>query len=229
MNDNYKPFFECEYCHKKLTTQKRLDKHTCRQKERYMFLRTQKGRAAYFVYSTWMTEQGRKPPPLDTFSESKYYNAFKEFIEYSNSVGLPDRKAFIQFVVERAISPYSWKDTDVYDDFIAHFDNSKTPMELCQITLSTILDLSEIFACDLGEVFEHMHTSDIMKLVIARKLSPWVLLSSTGFMNHIKFEASPEQKIMINTVIDHKQWTQKFKEDPESLKEIRKIVREFKI
>ena len=142
-----------------------------------------------------MTEQSRRPPPIRYFCGIRnFFDSFKEFINYSNSVGLPDRKAFIKFAVERGISPYSWRDTEVYDDFIKHFDASKTPMDLCQISLSTILDLSEIFECDLIEVFEHMHTSDIMKLVIARKLSPWVLLFSTGFMNHIKFEASSEQK-----------------------------------
>lgn len=229
MNAKIKPFYECEYCHKKLTTQARLDKHNCRQKERHLYLKTQKGKSAYFVYSSWMNEQGRKAPSISTFAESKYFNAIKEFVDYSNSVGLPDRQAFIKYVVERKILPFSWTDTELYNDFVVYFDESKTPEELCRISLTTILDLSEIFECDVSEVFDHMFTSDIMKLVIARKLSPWVLLVSQGFQNHIKFHTTAEQKIMINTVIDHKHWVEKIKQNPESVKKIRSIVNEFKI
>lgn len=229
MNAKIKPFFECEYCHKKLTTQARLDKHNCRPKKRHLFLKTQKGKSAYFVYSTWMNEQGHKAPSIDTFAESKFFDAISEFVNYSNSVGLPDRKAFIVYATDRRILPYSWTSPDLYNEFIQFFDEAKTPMEMCQISLSTILDLSEIFECDVSEVFEHMYTSDIMKLVISRKLSPWLLLFSTGFMNHIKFDATAEQKIMINTVIDYKQWAEKFKENVEAVREIKKIVNEFNI
>ncbi len=229
MNDRIKPFFECDYCGKKLTTEARLAKHNCKQKQRHLFLKTQKGKAAYFAYGSWMAAMGRKTPPLSTFAESKYFDTFKEFITYSNSVGLPDRKAFIGYMVSKSIDPTVWMTPDMYDDFIHYFDESKTPMELCEISLSTLLDLSEIFECDLGEVFTHMYTSDIMKLVISRKLSPWLLLFSEGFMDHMKFDTTSEQKILINAVIDYKVWREKFKENPEAVEEIKAIIHEFKI
>ena len=100
---------------------------------------------------------------------------------------------------------------------------------MAEITMSTIFDLSEIFECEPGEVFEHMTSADIMRLVTARKLSPWLLLFSQGFMNHIRTDTTPEQRILINTVISHKLWRNRFNEDPESVALMRSIVEEFKI
>jgi len=229
MNERVKPFHECPHCNKKLTTEARLEKHSCEQKKRFDFLNTLKGKSTFYCYRNWMIAQGRNIKDKDVFMNSKYFNAFVEFGKFCSRVGIPDRKHYIEYMVSRAILPAQWVDPEVYETYISHFDNSKTPLEMASITVDTLYDLSEIFECTLGEVFEHMTSADIMRLVTARKLSPWVLLFSKGFMNHIRADTTAEQRILINTVINHGYWSNKFKEDPDSVQAIKRIVSELKI
>lgn len=229
MNSHVKPFFECPHCCKKLTTEARLAKHNCEEKKRYDYLQTMKGKSAFFCYKTWMNCQGRQVKDQDTFMNSKYFNSIVEFVKFCNRVGIPDRKHYIEYMVDRGLMPGNWVNSDVYDEYLKHFDASKTPKQLAEITMSTIFDLSEIFECEPGEVFEHMTSADIMRLVTARKLSPWILLFSKGFMTHVRTDTTPEQRILISTVIDHKYWRNKFSDDPESVKLMKSIVEEFKI
>jgi hypothetical protein len=229
MTERVKPFFECPHCCKKLTTEARLAKHNCEEKKRYDYLQTMKGKSAFYCYKAWMNFQGRQVKDQDTFMNSKYFNSFVEFVKFCNRVGVPDRKHYVEFMVDKGLMPTHWVMPDVYEEYIRHFDVSKTPKQMAEITMSTIFDLSEIFECEPGEVFEHMTSADIMRLVTARKLSPWLLLFSQGFMNHIRTDTTPEQRILINTVISHKMWRNRFNEDPESVALMRSIVEEFKI
>ena len=229
MTERVKPFFECPHCCKKLTTEARLEKHKCEEKKRYEYLQTHKGKSAFYCYKAWMNYQGRQVKDQDTYMKSKYFNSIAEFVLFCNRVGIPDRKHYIEYMADKGLMPGSWIDPDIYSDYIKHFDTSKTPKQMADITMSTIFDLAEIFECEPGEVFEHMTSSDIMKLVVARKLSPWILLFSKGFISHLRCDTTPEQKILINTVISHKLWRERFNEDPDSVALMKKLVQEFKI
>ncbi len=229
MNERVKPFFECEYCCKKLTTQARLDKHNCEQKKRALYLASPKGKSTFWCYKSWMNQQGRSVKDASVFIDSQYFNAFVEFVKFCNRVGIPDRKHYIGYMIEQALLPPQWTDTDTYEEYLRYFDRTKTPLEMASITADTLYALSEIFECEFGEIFEHMTSAEIMQLVAARKLSPWILLFSEGFKNHIRTDTTAEQRILINTVIDHKYWSNKFKADPKAVESMRRIVSELKI
>lgn len=227
MTDRVKPFYECIHCFKKLTTEARLDKHNCEKKKRFTFLQTMKGKSAFYCYREWMREQGRSARDKDIFMNSKYYNSIVEFVKFCNKVGIPDRKHYIAYMVETGIMPSQWTVPTIYETYIQHFDSSKTPLEMASITVDTLYDLSEIFECELYEIFEHMESSDIMRLVAARKLSPWILLFSESFKTHLRVDTTPEQRILISSVIDHKYWANKFRDDPKSVNSMKKIVSEL--
>ncbi len=222
------PFFECDFCGKKLTTELRLAKHNCENKRRYEFLQTMKGKAAYYCYNTWMSLQGRKAD-IEIFQNSKYYNSIVEFVKFCNQVGIPDRKHYIEYMIDNGIMPTAWTNISVYEKYIEYYDNTKLPEEVALITATTIFDLAQILECKSSDVFNHMNTSDIMKLVVARKLSPWILLLSPGFKSHLRNETTPEQRIMVSGVIDHKIWNRKFSENPEVVNTMRRIVKEFRL
>lgn len=227
MTEQIKPYYECEYCYKKLTTQARLDKHSCEAKKRAEYLATNKGKSAFYCYEMWNNLRGYSVKNLQTFLESKYFKAIERFIKFCNSTGIPDRKHYIQYMIDKDIMPVRWTDVEVYDEYIQHFDNTKTPEEMARISMDTIFDLADLFECEIGEVLSHMYASDLMKLVVARKLSPWILLPSKSFMEYMKTEVTAEQKILINSTINYDIWGRKFRENPEAVKEMKEIVKEM--
>lgn len=229
MTERVKPFFECPHCFKKLTTEARLAKHNCEEKKRAEYLKTSKGKSAYFCYKAWLNAQGRTVKDIDQFKNSKYFNSFVEFVKFCNRVGVPDRKHYVEYMLQCGLMPTQWSNAETYNSYIQHFDASKTPLEMASITADTMFDLSGIFECEIGEVFEHMTSADIMRLVTARKLSPWLLLFTKGFMTHVRTDTTAEQRILINSVINHKFWANKFRNDPESVASMRRIAAELNL
>lgn len=227
MNEKVKPFYECEHCYKKLTTQARLDKHSCEQKKRAEYMATPKGIGALYCYETWMSLQGYSTKGVEAFMESKFFKPIERFVKFCNSTAIPDREHYIKFMVSKGLLPSKWYDVDVYDEYLQHFDRSVTPLEAARITADTLYDLADLFECEIPEVLGHIAASDLMKLVVARKISPWLLLLSKSFLQYMKNEVTPEQRLLIHATISHDVWSKKFKDHPETIKVMKEIVTEL--
>ena len=80
MSERVKPFYECVHCGKKLTTEDRLAKHNCEMKKRHDFLKTTKGKAAYYCYLKWFELQGRTIKDISVFQSSRFYNNIIDFV-----------------------------------------------------------------------------------------------------------------------------------------------------
>jgi uncharacterized short protein YbdD (DUF466 family) len=224
MSEVVKPYYECPHCFKKLTSQVRLDKHTCEKKKRYDFLRTPRGRGALECYKKWFKYMKRGSPDAETFMESRFYNSINNFIKFSLSVGIPDRDSYIKYMVEKELDPSKWESLDLYNEFIIYFDENTPPEKLAEITIETVYDLADKFECEVNEVLSNLYAADLARLVHARRLSPWLLIPSKSFNNYIKYETNAQQKILIDSVIDRKKWAAKFRERPDVLKRMQTIV-----
>ena len=227
MTEIIKPYYECPHCFKKLTTQARLDKHSCEAKKRFDYMETTKGKGAFYCYEMWMNMKGYSVKSVETFMESRYFKAIERFVAFCSSIGIPDRKHYIRYMADKDIPPLKWTDINVYDDYIQHFDASKTPEEMAAISIDTLFDLADIFQCEIPEVLSHMRASDLMKLVVARKLSPWILLPSRSFLEYMKKEVTAEQKILIHSTIHYDVWGRKFRNNPEVVQKMKELVKEM--
>jgi len=228
-NENL-PFYECQYCGKKLLKKATFDKHECAKMVKLKSCKTKKGLAAFNDYKLWMTIKGQHVPRFETFVDSRFYNSFMGFQDFVSSKGIPDRKMFISYMVSLQMSPMFWtSNANIYENFIAYYDATKTPMEMVNVTLATMHKLSDIFECDIGDVLENLLPSEIAKLVFERRLSPWLLLLSKKFNHYLHMLEDPSQYIMITNVIDVDEWHKKFKKNPEAVAAIKSIIFELHI
>lgn len=221
------PYYECPYCYKKLTTQTRLEGHTCEPKRRAEYLSTPNGRGAFYAYEMWLNLQGYQVKSIDSFIESKYYKAFERFVKFCNNVAIPDREDYIRYMIKNSILPFRWNNIDVYDEYLQYFDTNTTPSKLVNISLGTLYELSDLFECEIKDVLSNMYASDLMKLVVARKLSPWLLLVSRSFMLYMKNEVTDEQKLLINSTIPSDMWIEKFGKNIELVKEFKELAKKI--
>lgn len=218
----------CKYCRYEFKFKKGFDNHQCEQMKRLEFLETPRGKAAYHYYKEWLKEsRGMVNVTSDTFLHSKYFGAFVRFINFSNRMMLPSRPAFIKYMVSLNLLPVHWCNDDVYINYIENLDKTYTPLMQAEETVKTLQELANGFECKPVEVFDNLEVGDCIKLLKARRLSPWVLLFSKKFHEFLAVRLSKEQRLLLQASIDPTMWRQKFKNRPLDVEKMKTIVKEL--
>lgn len=221
-------FFTCEYCSKRLLTEKALEKHFCESKKRYLLLKSKMGRNAFYYYSEWRRRKGYKVVDESTFLTSKYFKSFINFLDFCNKKMIPEKSKFIDLMVRKDISPLHWCNDFYYDFYIEEFENLYSPIKQIDLSLEFLEKLTEKSNVGLNEIIYHIHPIDLMKLIIKRKLSPWLLLFMKSFQKYCR-EFDKEQKILMNTVMPSSEWQKKIFQNKEIVGKIKKIMKDLNI
>lgn len=224
-----KPYFECTYCLKKYTSEPHFKKHECKEMRVHKLLNSPLGLAAYDCYCTWRKANGYAEISKERFGESKLLTSFVKFIKFANRVALPHRERFIKYMVELTVHPKDWTNNMIYEHYLEKFDVLVPPREQADQTVQTFYELSSIFNCTLPEVYDHMEPDTLTRLVQARKLSPWILMFSRGFHLYMRHSMTREQRALLETHVDAKQWKDKFEKYPKLSKFMRDKVADMGI
>jgi hypothetical protein len=220
-----KNYFECKYCFKKYTSEKLFNKHECKEMRIEKLMRSNTGMAAYEIHCEWRRARGMAPLSKERFSESRALTSMVKFVKFSKRVALPARSKFIKYMSELGIHAKDWCNNKVYEHYISKFDELVTPEEQADVTLETINQLAKIYRCETGDVLAHMLPDTAIKLMQARKFSPWVMLLSTKFHSFMMYGMSPEQRALLEVYVDPKIWNDRLKENPEFTNRMKKIVK----
>lgn len=218
-------YYECKYCLQKFVSERNYKKHRCKQMERAALMKKPTGMAAYQSFCDWRKAKGFNVHNKEQFMDSKLFNSFVKFTLFSKKIALPAKDRFIKYMVELDISPRDWTNHIVYKHYIEEFDNIFTIEEQVELTIDTIFELSKIFDCDTSEVFDHMEAADLVKIVQAKKMSPWFLLFSSNFFAFLKTGMNSEQRAMLESYIDPVVWEKKLKANISKTKKIKQYVR----
>jgi hypothetical protein len=220
----------CKYCKRSFENADAANKHYCDNMRKAEFLRTPKGRAAYTYYQSWLKlSRHSVVTSEETFLNSRYFSTFVKFIDYSNSMLLPSKSSFIKYMAEKKILPTFWCSDEIYINYIQNLDATYTPMQQADETVRTLHELADIFECKPDGVFEHLEAGDCIKLLRARRLTPWVLLFSKKFHNYLLFKLTAEQRLLLQTIIDPNLWKTKFKNRPMDVEKMKKFAEELNL
>lgn len=222
-----KLFYECEYCLKKLQTERALEKHVCEKMKRHRLCKTKAGTAAFTDYCMWLKLKGRTVTKIETFVDSKFFMAFIEFQKFAAEKGIPNKRMYINYVTSKGFSPVLWKNAMIYASFISYFDEEVDPLEKVKISTNTLLMLGEIFECSPIEAFTMLLPSEISRLIFERRLSPWLILHSNTMKTHLHTKTDSTQHAMIFSVMDEMEWKKKFNKNKDIVEKIKLIVREL--
>lgn len=218
----------CEYCRLDFKRQVNFEKHECNAMEKFNYLRTPQGQAAFHYYKEWLKlSKHNGSIKEDTFLSSRYFTSFQKFMDYSNKMMLPNKTAFIKYMISLNMQPSSWSNDEVYVKYIENLDQSFTPSEQAEETVKTLYELSRIFECKVNEVFLYLEAGDCVRLLKTRKLSPWVLLLSSLFYSYMQTKLSLEQQNIIQSVINPLLWRNKFENAKNDVIYMKEIVKEL--
>jgi len=219
--------FQCKYCHSKFVHEERYLKHRCKHMVRAEEIQTQTGQAAWLYYQKWMKAYRRMVPPIESFMVSKYYQSFIRFTKQAQRLHLPDIDAFILLMKEKDISPTMWTNDQVYSIYLEYLDRRAAPSNQAKITINTLFKIADAAECDVGEVFDVLEPNEVIELLRERRLSPWLLLFSGKFKQLLINKTTTEQRIIMETIIRPKYWTEKFKKHTSDVELMKKYVEEL--
>ncbi len=203
-------------------------KHRCDAMERAELIKTSIGQSAYALYSVWMTKQHRKVPPIATFCTSAYFRGFIKFAEFVRKLNIPNVEKYIEIMTNKKISPWLWHRNECYSLYLEWNDKLSTPYDQAQISIDTILKMSEAAGITAAQVFEVLEPGEIIQLIIERKLSPWILLVSKTFKDKLQtMDANQHQALMRLIGIDY--WAQKMEENRDVVSDMKMLVKELGI
>jgi hypothetical protein len=220
--------FKCNHCGHLFVFEDRLLRHRCKQMLRKEEMETPIGQAAWFHYQAWMRAQHHLIPHIKSFLHSKYYQPFIRFATFARQVRIPDPDLYITQMVALDMPPMLWTNDQVYVAFLEYMDKKVLATKNAQITIETLFDYAEALGCEIYDVFDHIDANECIQLIRQRKLSPWLLLKSDRFFTFLR-KLSQDQKIVMETIIRPKYWAEKLKDNPETVEQMKKFVKELNL
>ena len=220
-------YFECKYCLKKFKRESFFKKHQCEQMVKEKLMQKTVGLNAYGFYCDWLKLMKFKTHGREQFMDSRLFKPFINFARFSTRMALPAKDKFLEHMVELKIHPKDWTNTLVYDHYIECLDHLLTPEEHFDISVDTIYELSKIYECKPNEIFLFMEPADIIRIVQAKKLSPWFLSNSRAYKKFVSVELTREQQILLEKYVNPVKWDQIFEDNPKEVARFSKRVKEL--
>ncbi len=151
------------------------------------------------------------------------------FTKFAKATDLPSPEKFIWLMVEKTWPPTLWTNDEVYTTYLEFLDYKTTPMEQVKLSLETLMTYANKHEVDVSEVFNKMLPTEVIHFVRTRRLSPWLLLFCQTFKTMFKERVTPEQKIILETLIRPDHWAKQFEQHAAAIKKIKYYIQEFRL
>ena len=216
---------KCEYCEREFKRESAFLKHSCKEKERALYLKTFDGKRAYLFYTLWMKEYGRSIPTIETFLTSNYFKSFVKFSEYVSKINLYMPEQFIKLMKEYDIAPTLWTHSEIFDIYYLWVDCQLDALSQVQATVETIYQLMEIFNIkDAKTAIGKLQSRELVELLRNRKISSYLVLCSSVFKDIISnMDEGDRNEIM--SIVNIEQISKKFDTDKKLHNDIKEIVK----
>lgn len=225
---SYSTKFVCKHCHKSFVREMAYIEHRCKQMKRAEEIQTPTGQTAWNYYSLWLRSKKKAPPSsAQTFLTSKFYMTFMNFVVFTKSVHLPEPERFIRWASDRDYQPALWSNDFVYAEYIEYLDRRVDPLDQATISINTVLSQADKLNIDVAELFNVIHANDLIQLIRVRQLSPWFLLLSKSFKEFFTNRTTPEQRVLIESLIRPEYWFSQFDSFPDEIAKIKLYLKEL--
>jgi hypothetical protein len=149
------------------------------------------------------------------------------FAQFVAKVNLPFPDKFIWFMNEKKYTPNMWTLDEPYVQYMDFLDRQADPMDQVTSSIKLLLDISDAADIDVCDVFDIIKPMELIQLVRTRRLSPWLLLHCKKFKLYFRDVISPEQKIILENLINPSFWSDRFDDKEELVTKIKMYVSEL--
>jgi hypothetical protein len=219
---------ECEYCFKRLGSQKSLATHwcTCTARKRLLLRDSPQAKLAYAIYLQWRRMCRWSEPSFEQFLDCRDFTAYVNFAEFIDRVGIAHPEIYLhQMFKANKMPPRSWRSNECYRRYRVAVDFVE-PWTAVQRSIEILQDKSQELGIELGQVADSLGPQGIIQLVRTKQLSPWVAFNSASLRNAMDKFDSLHMKAL-EQALDITVWKARFDAKVDLRKEIQRVTREI--
>jgi len=216
----------CHFCKKKFSSEMFFLRHRCDAKEKVQTLASPTGQAAFGYYNEWLRQRRFTPQTATTFLESKLFKTFVKFAQMVIDANIAKPEKYISIMLVADLNPTMWCRSNAYSLYLDHIDALSDPMQEVQDSINYLFDLCEKEEWlndddtpNIKGVFVLMGVQRILSYLRQKRLSPWLLFCSKTF-NEVLKHMDPSERSSLNNIINAEHWANKFKKNPQTVKDI---------
>lgn len=217
--------YVCQYCKKKFAQEKTLTVHVCEKKRRHMNKDEKHVQMGFVTYNRFfqLSQQIKGSKTYDEFVNSQYYNAFVKFGSFLHNVNplYPDK--YIDYIVKSGIKLDHWCREEHYYKYVLDLIFRETAETALERSIKTMMDWAEDNNSVWSHYFKYVNTNKAVHDIRDGKMSPWLFLNCDTGKNMLQ-SFNDEQLLLIEHVIEPKQWIKKFATLPADVALVREIV-----
>jgi hypothetical protein len=219
---------QCTHCGKIFRNPDKLLTHSCDKMVRHnRVINTAVGRKALLLFQLWVrikTKMSKTMISVESFIASRFCQTFLNFVEWSTKTNLPDVEKYINTMVSWKFEPNMWMMDQVYVKYIDFIDRTASVDDHVRNTFNTLSKIASAADCDVNQAIHQLEVNQLMVLVRARKISPWVLLKMNGFQQIYGSLSTLQKSKLIETIVPN-YWKEKFVQFPDETSDIVEFVK----
>lgn len=215
----------CEFCNKKLISERNLVKHMCVPKQRFQEQDTATARLAHQLWTNFYhTIQPGKACTVNEFIRSSYYPGFWRFADYCRTSGVFAVAEYQRWLLKNRHSVDRWCRDELYTRFLLTYIPGENALDSVHRSVQTLMTLAEETEYAPKDYLRYSSGYKICQNIVSGKITAWFLYncsSGTDFLS----KRDESQLSMIWDYIEPEPWQARFrihKHDQQAIVEILK-------
>jgi hypothetical protein len=218
--------YGCEFCKREFVKETTMLKHICEYKHRWL----EKDRHGNRIgFQSWLefykkNTASKKNKTYEEFIKSAYYTAFVKYGAYCVEINALNINRFTEWLLKNQVKIDSWCTDSTYNKYLCEYLRTEDAMDALHRSVETTIEWATKEGIQGRDYLRYGNVNRITQLITVGKISPWMLYhsnSGTQFLDTL----NPDHVKMILDYINPEQWAIKFKRDPESVRNVKEILK----
>jgi hypothetical protein len=229
MKKNTEINFGCEFCKRTFIRESTMLKHICEYKHRWLERDRRGNQIGFqsFVQFYKKHSTAKKEKTYEEFIKSAYYTAFVKFGNYCVDINALNVSRLVEYYLKENVKIDNWTSDINYNSYLIDYLKTEDYLDAVHRSVEICIENAEEEKIQSKDYLRYGNRNKICHLIVAGRISPWVLYQSesgTKFLDDI-------QEDLIKIIYDYinpVQWAIKFSKETDKVDEVKSLLKELK-